>query len=208
MKVLLAVLLLVGCGVPEPLSPTPSEQPSPASSTLVLDYRLEVQRAPEQEATVARREHEPFVSGSRFRFALEVQQSGFLYVVAQGSDGSFSVLWPQADEGGDPVWLVQMQPNRVPPAENTWFELDDKVGEERLYLLFSLWPVRELERLLLAPEPDTAALDAAVRQLREVQAFSGAARREPTETGVRVSLESKEQRPVLVVPIHLRHADR
>lgn len=88
-----------------------------------------------------------FTAGDHIRVGVEVNDSGYLYVVAQGSSGIWTVMFPTAEfDGGD---------NRVRPEQQynipkTSFLFDSRPGTEKLFVILSRQPEQDLESLIYA----------------------------------------------------------
>jgi len=87
-----------------------------------------------------------FRSGDRIKVRVEVNDAAYLYVVMKGSSGNWRVMFPSAEyDSGD---------NRVFPGreydipKNTRFVFDERTGEEKLFLVLSRKPEKDLEQLI------------------------------------------------------------
>jgi len=144
-----------------PPSPRPSPRPRPQAGpqraemvavadrpgTLGLRYSLR-RRTPsgvleEVDADTV------FRTGDRIRLHVESSDRGYLYVVNRGASGRWNLLFPRP---GMATGLNRIEPGhpRTTP-EDGWFEFDANVGEEKLFLMLSRFPVAELEERLRHP---------------------------------------------------------
>lgn len=198
LPVLLLASLVAACtSAPPPAAPTPLPE---TRTELTLDYRV-LLRQPDRSYVVLTEERVP--SGSGLRFEVQVDTSGFLYILILGSSGSWKVLFPVDPGTGDPLVLSGSEPSVVP--SGGYYHLDTTAGDETFYLVFSPFPVKEIERLLLEDPWDEAALHTAVRHLQEVQVTFGTVSTTGEGGRRRVHLKSSEPVPVLVAPIELEH---
>ena len=101
-----------------------------------------------------------FHTGDRIRLELETNVAGFVYVVQQGSDSSWQILFPSAEIRDRRNQMDPMKTFQVPASQEFFF---DKVpGRERLFAVaLSRTPVTNLERLLQTVQGGTAGLAAA-----------------------------------------------
>lgn len=87
-----------------------------------------------------------FHSGDRIRLNVEVNDTGYLYIISQGTSGTWTALFPSPEiENGD----NRVQRGRiytVPPGHV--FAFSGKPGVERLFVIFSRQPVAEIDSLI------------------------------------------------------------
>ncbi|HWQ55008.1 MAG TPA: DUF4384 domain-containing protein [Bryobacteraceae bacterium] len=89
-----------------------------------------------------------FHAGDRIQVAVEANDAGYLYIVHQGSSGTWKPLFPSAEieEGNN-----RIEKGRVyvmPPKSRFYF--DEQAGEEKLFVVFSRQPEPDLEQLVYA----------------------------------------------------------
>jgi hypothetical protein len=94
--------------------------------------------------------HSVFHSGDRIRVSVEVNDTAYLYVVARGSSGTWSPLFPSknADDGSNRV-----EPGRkyvVPTGKGQVFTFHEPSGAEKLFIVASRVPEPSLEQLMYA----------------------------------------------------------
>ena len=99
-----------------------------------------------------------FRSGDRIRLAFEPSIDGYLYVIQQGSSGSWSTLLPHPQIAGGRNVVVRFGETQVPPASAGWFRLDDTPGTERIFVYLSGEPVATLPGVD-GPEPAVQPVD-------------------------------------------------
>lgn len=87
-----------------------------------------------------------FRSGERIKLRVEVNDEGYLYVVLRGSSGVWKPLFPSPEIGGGANRVSPGRPYDVPPGHV--FTFDEQPGEEKLFVVFSREPVRDLEGLI------------------------------------------------------------
>lgn len=106
------------------------------------------------------------VSGDWVGFSVRVDQPAYIYVAQVFADGSAALHFPEG--AGD----VRLEPGReLPiPGGGYYFQLDDEVGEERVYFIASERPLKDVDQRLdhilqqigsrgLAPEKGSGADD-------------------------------------------------
>jgi hypothetical protein len=122
------------------------------SGPLGLRYTI-LQRSGGQNAEVA--PGTMFHSGDHISFKVEANDDGYLYIVQQGTSGTWSVLFPTADaENGD---------NRVHRGRSYTFPsgaafvFAGDPGTEKLFVVLSRQPEKELESLMYSLQQHTSA---------------------------------------------------
>jgi hypothetical protein len=87
-----------------------------------------------------------FHAGDRIRLAVEANDDGYLYVVNQGSSGTWKLLFPSPEiKDGDNH--VQKRVRYEVPSGYT-FTFDEQSGEEKLFIVLSRQPEPDLEGLI------------------------------------------------------------
>jgi len=87
-----------------------------------------------------------FHSGDRIRLNVEVNDSGYLYIISKGTSGAWTPLFPSPElENGDNR-VQKGQIYSVPPGHV--FTFSGKPGVERLFVIFSRQPVDEIDSLI------------------------------------------------------------
>jgi hypothetical protein len=87
-----------------------------------------------------------FHSGDRIRFSIEPNAAGYLYIINQGSSGTWKPMFPSPDldEGNNKV--EGFRPYTMPPKSRLAF--DTTAGTENLFLVFSRQPEPDLEQMI------------------------------------------------------------
>jgi hypothetical protein len=95
-----------------------------------------------------------FRSGDKIRLRVEVNDPGYLYILHQGSSGSWRVMFPAPDyDAGS---------NRVAPGRTydipgrTRLVFDEQSGVERLFLVLTRQPEKDLDSLIYQLETGAA----------------------------------------------------
>ena len=125
-----------------------------------------------------------FRAGDRIQISVEANDNGYLYIVHQGSSGTWKPLFPSAEIEDGNNRVEKGRTYIMPPGSRFYF--DEQAGEEKLFLILSRQPEADLEKIIYslqapaaAPEPArklyaSAAMapidDAIVGRLRNVYA--------------------------------------
>jgi Domain of unknown function (DUF4384) len=101
-----------------------------------------------------------FHSGDMVRVKVEGNRDGYLYVIARGSSGNWKPLFPAPDiNGGDNH--VAGHANYALPSSTQAFTFDEQAGEEKLFIIYSAEPIRDMEGMIPSlaqqPRPDRPA---------------------------------------------------
>jgi hypothetical protein len=87
-----------------------------------------------------------FHSGDRIQLNVEVNDTGYLYIISQGTSGTWTAMFPSPEiENGDNR-VQRGQVYTVPPGHV--FTFSGKPGVERLFVIFSRQPVDEIDSLI------------------------------------------------------------
>lgn len=178
-----------------PSTPPKSAQPmaTPASSTSapIINASDRVQTAAAPEAgpalglryTVLKRSagemrevpvNSVFVAGDKIQLKVEANVPGYLYIIAQGSSGTWKPMFPSAEveDGNNRVdgWRSYTMPPR------SVMTFDEQKGTERIFIVLSREPEPDLEKMIYslqgggsAPQPAAAPETAPTPQRQLVQ---------------------------------------
>ena len=122
----------------------PASAPPPAAGTpLGLRYSL-------LKLTGGRMEEVPtdavFHSGDRIQFRVETNGPGYLYIISQGSSGTWKPMFPSPDVDGGNNHTEGFHSYDMPP--KTRFVFDEQAGTEKLFLVFSREKEPDLENMI------------------------------------------------------------
>ena len=87
-----------------------------------------------------------FHSGDRIRVAVESNDSAYLYVVTQGSSGTWSLLFPSPEIAGGDNHIEKGRRYEIPGGH--WFAFDEQAGQERLFVVVCRAPEQDLEKMI------------------------------------------------------------
>jgi serine/threonine protein kinase len=152
-----------------------------------------------------------FEKDYKLKLNVTSRQTGHLYILNEGPasrDGSLSfvVLFPSTTANKGSSYVAQNQSVEIP--QQSWFQFDAEQGAEKLWLVFSVEPLAEMEAVRKFVNPlDQGVIKDADLQSKVEQFLRTHADTKPTteksvelqETSVRVTTS------VLVYPIKLEH---
>ncbi|RPI25343.1 MAG: DUF4384 domain-containing protein [Acidobacteria bacterium] len=101
------------------------------STTLGLSYIIEKLDPDGSISRVA--PDQAFRSGDRFRFQFQSNHDGFLYLIHEGSSGSWKVLFPSGTSPDNAI--AHGKTVQVPNV--TWYKLDEMAGIEKLIIVLT-----------------------------------------------------------------------
>ena len=84
-----------------------------------------------------------FHSGDKLKLSFESNIAGYLYVAMQGSSGNWAVLFPSAQINGGRNQIAPLEEYDV-PSDGGWFQFDEHVGTEHLFVFLSRDPLSQL----------------------------------------------------------------
>ncbi|MBA2538037.1 MAG: DUF4384 domain-containing protein [Deltaproteobacteria bacterium] len=136
----LAVVLVIGCGgnpAADPKSPTQPTQPTqPTEAAQPGALELTFRAVGEGEKAVAM--GSTLKSGERIALSMTLTRPAHVYVLQFFPDGTAAVLFPGPGEE-KPISGLQ----RIPATG--WFELDQNVGDENVYVVASVEPLAQAD---------------------------------------------------------------
>lgn len=133
---------------------TISMAPVPATGTpLGLRYTI-LKRSGDEMTEVA--PGTVFHSGDAIQFSVQSNGPGYLYIIAQGSSGTWKPLFPSPDVADGNNFVDGWRPYPMPPGSRMVF--DETKGTEKIFMVFSREPEQDLEKTIYmlqsgAPKP-------------------------------------------------------
>lgn len=92
-----------------------------------------------------------FMSGDRIRLVLDINFSGYVALINEGTTGKETLLYPYAGVSNE------VFPNGALKIPNTdWIKFDNNKGVEKLTVIFSNKPIPELSQINQAATPNTS----------------------------------------------------
>ena len=89
-----------------------------------------------------------FRSGDRIRLHVDANTSGYLYVVMQGSSGTWKLLFPSAEVAGGSNLVRKGESRQIPPGGRGQFVFDEQAGNEKLFIVLTRQPEPDLDKLI------------------------------------------------------------
>jgi hypothetical protein len=89
-----------------------------------------------------------FRSGDRIRLKVDANTSGYLYVVMQGSSGTWKLLFPSAEVAGGSNLVRKGESRQIPPGNTGQFVFDEQAGNEKLFIVLTRQPEADLDKLI------------------------------------------------------------
>ena len=124
--------------------------PRPAPAHDAVQIALEKKSADGKVEPIA--SDHVFATGDQIRLRITSDFDGYLYVMVQGSSGSFRTAFPAPDAGND-NHVTRGQAILI-PSNGDWFEVDGPPGFDTLYFLLSPEPiVTPAANAFVAPGP-------------------------------------------------------
>ena len=124
--------------------PRPSSAPAPASGpALGLKYTI-MKRIGNDMVEVA--PGSIFRAGDRIQLNVETNLPGYLYIINQGSSGTWKPMFPSAEVADGNNRVEGMRPYAMPPGTHMVF--DEQVGTEKIFIVLSREPEQDLEKMI------------------------------------------------------------
>jgi hypothetical protein len=101
-----------------------------------------------------------FDAGDRLRFHLSAGFAGYLYVMNQGTSGSYELLFPRSDTGNEN--RIEAAKEYTVPASQGWFNVSGPAGQDVIYWLISPLELSPQYRKL-PPTPKSPALPSSLK---------------------------------------------
>ena len=118
--------------------------PAPASGTpLGLRYTILKLSGDEMVETAP---GTTFHTGDAIQFNVQVNGPGYLYIVTQGSTGTWKPLFPSPEVADGNNFVDAWRPYSMPPGSRIRF--DENTGTEKIFIVFSREPEQDLEKTI------------------------------------------------------------
>jgi Domain of unknown function (DUF4384) len=105
-----------------------------------------------------------FRAGDRIRLSLMANDKGYLYIVQQGSSGTWSPLFPTAEINSGHNLVEAGQNYVIPSGKGESFVMDEHAGEESVFILLTREPEPNLDKLVIALKQSNGANSSAAIQ--------------------------------------------
>jgi hypothetical protein len=88
-----------------------------------------------------------FHSGDHIRLSFLPNQPGYFYVIQQGSTGAWAPIYPKRNSAPDANKISAGQ-IQVVPGGKQFFLFDQNPGDEKIFVILSRTPIRDLDRVI------------------------------------------------------------
>ena len=97
-----------------------------------------------------------FHAGDRIQLKVEANNAGYLYIINQGSSGTWKPIFPspEIDNGNNRVESLH---SYTLPSEDHRMVFDETVGSEKLFIILSRQPEPDLEKMIYSLQTKPAA---------------------------------------------------
>ena len=75
---------------------------------------------------------------------MDANTSGYLYVVMQGSSGTWKLLFPSAEVAGGSNLVRKGESRQIPSGDKGQFVFDEQAGNEKLFIVLTRQPEPDL----------------------------------------------------------------
>src|SRR5262249_21769726 len=89
-----------------------------------------------------------FAAGDRIRLQVDSNTTGYLYIVMQGSSGTWQLLFPNAEVSGGSNRIAKGQSLMIPSGDRGQFVVDETAGTEKIFLVLTRQPEPDLDKLI------------------------------------------------------------
>ena len=152
-RLLLGLCLAVGCSSPQ-VKPDPSEpsRTTADSREVYLNiYTADLSGGAWQSVAAG----STIKSGTQFSLGVEVPVTSFVFIGQRSANGELTVIHPSPADPG-----IRVEPGKqlLLPGRGQWFSVDDRTGEESLFLLTQASPDHAAALQLLKDRGDAACV--------------------------------------------------
>ena len=98
-----------------------------------------------------------FHSGDKVKLSVMANQPGYLYIIEQGSSGSWLPLFPAQNAAPDSNRVAAGRVYLVPSASDESFQFNQQAGKEKLFILLSREPIADLDQVIFGLQHKTSA---------------------------------------------------
>jgi hypothetical protein len=134
-----AKLITVAAGMPTSAPPPATGTPLGLKYTLLKLTGGQMQEVPTDSI---------FHAGDRIQFKVETNGPGYLYIISQGSSGTWKPMFPSPDMDGGSNHIDGFHTYTMPA--KTRFYFDEQAGTEKMFLVFSREKEVDLENMIFS----------------------------------------------------------
>jgi hypothetical protein len=148
------------------------KQSSPGASvkvTAALGLRYSILKRNAAAEYVEVRPDTIFHAKDQIRLSVTSNEKGYLYIVQQGSSGTWSPLFPQAEINGGVNFIEAYKKYEIPGAPRQSFVLDEHAGEERIFMMLARRTESDLDKIVaMLRQSPTPPADGARRITKDI----------------------------------------
>ncbi len=133
-----AQYVTVAAGMPTSAPPPPTGTPLGLKYSLLKLSGGEMKEVPNDSV---------FHAGDRIQFKVETNGPGYLYIISQGSSGTWQPMFPSPDDAGS-NYVEGFHSYIMPP--KTRFFFDEQAGTEKVFLVFTREKEADLENMIFS----------------------------------------------------------
>lgn len=131
----------------------------PAGGAPPLGLRYTILKLAEDNSGIEVPTDTVFHAGDRIRFSIEANAPGYLYIINQGSSGTWKPMFPSPEVEDGNNRIEGWRPYMMPPRSRLAF--DTTAGTENLFIVLSLQPEPDLESMIYSLQGKKPAAAAA-----------------------------------------------
>jgi|GEM_PF-362902 len=98
-----------------------------------------------------------FHSGDKVKLSVMANQPGYLYIIEQGSSGSWIPLFPAQNAAPESNHVEAGRVYLVPSASDESFQFNQQSGKEHLFILLSREPIADLDQVIFGLQRKSSA---------------------------------------------------
>ena len=145
-----------------------------------------------------------FATGTRFRLLLTPSDDLYVYVIHQGTDGSYILLQPIPGGATSVDRFAAGATQRLPLTG--WFQFDAQAGTENLYVVASANKIERMEQLLEQAQPQSPDIGQALTGLQQrVEAGYTVTKNVGAQYGEITAAGERAKSAVIIGQIAMRH---
>lgn len=171
-----------------------------AQHRLAMDYQIKVDR---EFAVEHVKETEVFFTGEKFRLRVTTHDDGYLYILNEGTSGTYNVLYPRPEVRGGSA-LVPGWEYVIVPANGS-FQFDVNVGVETIIICYSKEAVPDLDRIVHGVLTDPEQIEQCLHVLEAESRRGGSFKKVHHTEHTQAEQMSPRKDAVMVNTIRLEH---
>ena len=139
-----------------------------------------------------------FHAGDKIRFSVQTNSPGYLYIVNQGSSGTWKPIFPSPEVADGDNHVDGWHAYTMPPKSRMVF--DEQVGTEKLFIVFSREPEPEFENMIYSL-PGAKGQSATPAQPASTQPSTPPKRAKEMVISASLNIQDSGGQPITLKPI-------